>query len=203
MRDITTQVNLVWRFQNEFNHPQSKSLSVGKYDTRVLRLKLFKEELGEFAQALYNNDKVEQLDGVMDKLFILFGTVNYHGMNEMFIDIMKGESTDLHTPIPNYPVEITSLLNMANFERRYITGSLTFREILLWCVELCISVLSLYEKLESEGIVKKGSFASAFKEVYDSNMSKLENGKPLLRADNKILKGKDYFKPDLKQFVNL
>ena len=156
---------------------------------------------GEFTQALYNNDKIEQLDGVMDKLFILFGTVNYHGMNEMFIDIMKGESIDLHTPITNYPVEITTLLNMANFERRYITGSLTFREILLWCVELCTSVLSLYEKLESEGIVKKGSFASAFKEVYDSNMSKLENGKPLLRADNKILKGKDYFKPNLKQFI--
>ena len=40
-----------------------------------------------------------------------------------------------------------------------------------------------------------------FNEIHESNMSKLENGKAILREDGKILKGKDYFKPNLKQFL--
>jgi predicted HAD superfamily Cof-like phosphohydrolase len=41
-----------------------------------------------------------------------------------------------------------------------------------------------------------------FDEIHSSNMSKLdENGKPILREDGKILKGKKYFKPDLKKFL--
>lgn len=45
----------------------------------------------------------------------------------------------------------------------------------------------------------------AFEEVQRSNMSKLgEDGKPVVReSDGKILKGPDYFKPDLKQFLDV
>ena len=41
----------------------------------------------------------------------------------------------------------------------------------------------------------------ALEEVHKSNMSKLENGKPIFREDGKILKGKNYFRPNLKQFI--
>ncbi len=43
----------------------------------------------------------------------------------------------------------------------------------------------------------------AFAEVHSSNMSKLgEDGKPIRReSDGKILKGPNYFKPDLVQFI--
>jgi len=40
----------------------------------------------------------------------------------------------------------------------------------------------------------------AFNEVHASNMSKLEGGKPLFREDGKIMKGKNYYKPNLNQF---
>jgi len=41
-----------------------------------------------------------------------------------------------------------------------------------------------------------------FNEIHSSNMSKLgKDGKPILREDKKILKGPDYFKPDLNQFI--
>ena len=44
----------------------------------------------------------------------------------------------------------------------------------------------------------------AFEEVQRSNMSKLgADGKPIVRPeDGKILKGPDYFKPDIAQFIN-
>ena len=43
---------------------------------------------------------------------------------------------------------------------------------------------------------------SIFQEVLNSNMSKLDlNGEPIFRSDGKILKGKDYFKPDFTKIL--
>ena len=42
-----------------------------------------------------------------------------------------------------------------------------------------------------------------FDEIHRSNMSKLdENGQPLFREDGKILKSKNYFKPDIKKMLD-
>ena len=41
-----------------------------------------------------------------------------------------------------------------------------------------------------------------FNEVHDSNMSKLgEDGKPIYREDGKVLKGPDYFAPNLADII--
>ncbi len=43
----------------------------------------------------------------------------------------------------------------------------------------------------------------AFKLVHASNMGKLgENGQPILRADGKVLKGPNYFEPDLAHLIS-
>ena len=47
----------------------------------------------------------------------------------------------------------------------------------------------------------QGLFDDLFIEVHESNMSKLENGKVLRRKDGKVLKGKNYFKPDLEKIM--
>ncbi len=42
-----------------------------------------------------------------------------------------------------------------------------------------------------------------FDEVQNSNMSKLgENGKPIYNESGKVMKGPNYFKPDLLKFIN-
>ena len=42
-----------------------------------------------------------------------------------------------------------------------------------------------------------------FEEVQSSNMSKLgENGKPIYNDSGKVMKGPNYFKPDLTRFLN-
>ena len=47
-----------------------------------------------------------------------------------------------------------------------------------------------------------GMFDEAFSRVHESNMSKLgEDGKPIYREDGKVLKGPDFFKPDLSDLV--
>tara|TARA_B100001540_G_scaffold283766_1_gene275560 strand:- start:1518 stop:1895 length:378 start_codon:yes stop_codon:yes gene_type:complete len=41
-----------------------------------------------------------------------------------------------------------------------------------------------------------------FDEVQESNMSKLgKNGKPIYNEHGKVMKGPDYFKPDLSKFI--
>ena len=54
-------------------------------------------------------------------------------------------------------------------------------------------------------ILKHGlqhKIVEVFNEIHDSNMSKLENGQPLLREDGKILKGINYFKPKIKKILD-
>ena len=42
-----------------------------------------------------------------------------------------------------------------------------------------------------------------FDEVQNSNMSKLdENGKPIYNESGKVMKGPNYFKPNLSKFIN-
>ena len=42
-----------------------------------------------------------------------------------------------------------------------------------------------------------------FEEIQRSNMSKLdENGEPIYREDGKVLKGPNYFKPDIESILN-
>ena len=54
--------------------------------------------------------------------------------------------------------------------------------------------------------IKKNKFErilfEAFSEVHRSNMSKLQDGKAIFREDGKILKGTNYFRPNLKQFID-
>ena len=42
-----------------------------------------------------------------------------------------------------------------------------------------------------------------FEEIQNSNMSKLdENGKPIYNESGKVMKGSNYFKPDLSKYVS-
>ncbi len=59
----------------------------------------------------------------------------------------------------------------------------------------------LVSSLVAHGL--QGCFGDIINEICDSNMSKLgEDGKPIYRADGKIMKGKDYFAPRLKEIIN-
>ena len=43
-----------------------------------------------------------------------------------------------------------------------------------------------------------------FQEIQNSNMSKLgDNGKPIYRDDGKVLKGPNYFKPDIRKILKI
>lgn len=70
-------------------------------------------------------------------------------------------------------------------------------------VEVCDAVVDMMYILL--GIVThhkmESFFFSMFEEVHQSNMSKLENGRVLRRSDGKIMKGSDYFSPNLSVII--
>ncbi len=70
-------------------------------------------------------------------------------------------------------------------------------------VEVCDAVVDmmyiLYGIILSHGI--SGVVFDMFEEVHKSNMSKLEGGKVIRRSDGKIMKGSEYFSPNLEQFL--
>lgn len=58
-----------------------------------------------------------------------------------------------------------------------------------------------YGNLLRQGFIPE-QIDKAFAEVHRSNMSKLgEDGKPIYREDGKVLKGPNYFKPDLTKIA--
>jgi predicted HAD superfamily Cof-like phosphohydrolase len=71
-------------------------------------------------------------------------------------------------------------------------------------VEVCDAIVDIlyltYGTAVEHGM--KDKLDKMFNEVQNSNMSKLGlNGKPVFREDGKILKGPNYFRPNLKQFI--
>lgn len=64
--------------------------------------------------------------------------------------------------------------------------------------ELCDLLYVTYGTLVYLGV----DADEAFRRVHDSNMSKLgDDGQPIRRVDGKVLKGPNYFEPDLSDLV--
>ncbi len=123
-------IDMVAEFHTAFNmaDPQDyKQLTPEQYE---LRHRLMEEENAEYLESCHNDDLVGIADALGDQLYILYGTILKHGLQDRIEEV--------------------------------------------------------------------------FTEIHRSNMSKLDiNGKPILREDGKILKGPDYFKPDIKKILGV
>ena len=122
------QIEAVETFHKVFKAPIGEKPKLIDKERGKLRWELMQEENQEYWEAVYDNDIVEIADALGDMLYILFGTIIEHGMQE--------------------------------------------------------------------------KIAEVFDEIQRSNMSKLdENGKTIFREDGKILKGKNYSKPDFSKII--
>ena len=111
---------------------------------------------------------------------------------------MEGEEM-IELELTQYPIEISIILNQ--IKSKYVFGNITYSEMLNAFCSIANLLLSMWFKLVKLNIINS-DFAGQFLEVHQSNMSKLDqNGKPIFRKDGKILKGENYYKPNLKQFL--
>lgn len=128
--DINKLISEVGKFHDSFgienNYKPTTELTLEEIQ---LRFDLLKEENEEYLEAAKNGDLTEVADALGDIMYILFGTILKHGLQDKMVNL--------------------------------------------------------------------------FQEIQASNMSKLgADGKPIYREDGKVLKGPNYFKPDINKILN-
>lgn len=128
--DIHKLIGDVAHFHDSFGIKNNYAPTTALSEEEIqLRFDLLKEENEEYLEAAKNGDLVEVADALGDIMYILFGTIMKHGLQDKMVEI--------------------------------------------------------------------------FKEIQSSNLSKLgADGKPIYREDGKILKGPDYFRPNIKEILN-
>ena len=126
MRD---SIELVKFFHECFDQKNGEKPIIISKNESALRHSLLAEENDEYLEAVEANDLVGIADALGDQLYIVYGTILKHGLQDKIQDV--------------------------------------------------------------------------FNEIHRSNMSKLgSNYRPIYREDGKILKGPNYFKPDIKTILD-
>ena len=104
------------------------------------------------------------------------------------------------TTIPKFPDKKTMQLryDLINEELKELKLALYNKDLLEVADALTDILYVTYGAGHAFGI----NLDKCFKEVQNSNMSKLDNnGKPIFNEFGKVMKGPKYFKPDLSKFV--
>jgi predicted HAD superfamily Cof-like phosphohydrolase len=71
-------------FNQAFDIPTLETPGLGPEDLAALRIKLLREEVEEYAQAVADGDLVEVLDALADIGYILAGSVLNHGLHHLY-----------------------------------------------------------------------------------------------------------------------
>ena len=79
------QIKMVSDFHQKFKQSQSDAPALLSNKESMLRYVLGKEELDEYIEAVGEGNLIEVLDSLADQLYILFGTICKHGLQEHII----------------------------------------------------------------------------------------------------------------------
>ena len=121
------------------------------------------------------------------------------------LDLVRAFHTAFDIPIlpaPTFPSHerIEMRLRILDEERGELSEAIADRDLVEVADALTDMAYLVYGTALEFGI----DLNPSFREVHRSNMSKLgEDGKPILRADGKILKGPNFTLPDLEAIIEL
>lgn len=206
---------LVLEFHETYGQP-IRTEPVFNVPELIMRSQLILEEASEFWEANHNNDLVEMADALADLVYVCYGAALTHGIDldssfggtkespaELLKSIHRKNRLKVR-PVPTLAVltrkGIASGLNKSAVAySNYVTttnpeegGTDQLRRILTTLVS------SAYFASFSFGI----DLDDVLEEVQRSNLSKLgEDGKPIYREDGKVLKGPNFFTPDIEKVL--
>lgn len=84
--EFKSLLNKVAEFQKATDQPVNNTPQILDYDYEKLRYKLMEEENQEYIEASIASDLVEVLDSLVDQFYILAGTINSHGLQNVFLE---------------------------------------------------------------------------------------------------------------------
>lgn len=83
------QIKMVYEFHQKFKQQQNDKPAFLTNHESALRYSLGKEELDEYLQAVNEKDMIEILDALADQLYILFGTICKHGLQNHIVQAFE------------------------------------------------------------------------------------------------------------------
>ena len=197
----------VEEFMVKFGHEAFPTLSKEELNSKLLkdfpekintlRFLLIREEFNELKEGVKNNDMVEIADAIGDSLYVVLGTFVSHGL------IYEQSETDEYEKMKSddsFEQSISSLfssyhdiLSILENKENHFSLTLGKLKIYLHGLNSILFLISAYLKLD---------IFSIFNEIHNSNMSKLGlDGKPIYNEFGKILKGPNFFKPNINKYI--
>jgi predicted HAD superfamily Cof-like phosphohydrolase len=82
-------VNMVAEFHQVFDQKDSTKPTLVHKNLGKLRYSLLLEENNEYLEAVENNDLVGIADALGDQLYIIYGTILKHGLQDKIEDVFK------------------------------------------------------------------------------------------------------------------
>lgn len=180
---------------------------------RELRKALINEETEELEEATEENDFIEVVDALADILYVTYGAAIAHGIN---IDYVLGSQDNTSparlislalesegTPLPSVPTFLKNVLLkeipiLIEAVQNYNDASdaLNVKDLTNALTKIIFTSYAISARLGVD-------IDDILAEVQRSNMSKLGlDGKPIYReADNKVLKGPNFFTPDIAKIL--
>lgn len=77
-------INKVRQFQITGEQRINDKPTVNEFKLCALRYELLKEENNEYINACYDENLIEILDALVDQMYVLLGTINFHGLQHVF-----------------------------------------------------------------------------------------------------------------------
>ncbi len=175
------ELRLVKAFHRKYKIPIVNTPAEVPIERIRLRQTLLHEEIMELVEAHTIGNIEEKAKETIDVLYVILGTALELGYHKDFDNIK------LFNDITPDSDKSNALKTLSQLSDQFNTD---------WSKENLMKLLTvLCEYLRLIGL--KENFQDIMQEVHRSNMSKGTDGKPIIRADGKIMKGKDFTPADL------
>ena len=194
---------------------------------QVLRYELVNEEVNELRDAVAANDIIEVADALTDILYVAYGAYAAYGLTPTYPTDYVREWNALHTP--NLHAVTTSTINAYNAAIDELRSSdlhniktaldIIIRHTYDIAYTCNINVFACFTEVHSSNMSKacitKKDAQLSIKSKVDANTEKSKEYADAIivkvgdlfvikrKSDMKVLKGNDYFDPDLKKILNV
>lgn len=171
-----------------------------------LRLNLIKEEIKELDVAINNKDIIEVTDALVDLMYVINGALLEFGLHNKIFDDSYDFVTFFNSTVPDEPTVNISENEIADLKYlNLVVDDLedALRDNYIGDVLDCLTDLVEMTIIIAINFGLTNYFHKCHDEIQASNMSKLGvDGKPIYREDGKVLKGPNFFKPNLQKILN-
>jgi predicted HAD superfamily Cof-like phosphohydrolase len=195
----------VYEFHKIYGSSFSDEPTIPNSDVKKLRLNLIDEELDELKEAFDDNNIIEVADALVDLLYVINGCAITCGIQDIinkYVDDIYNLKIENNLGNPKIPDKDISKLHVDLIKKELEHLTTAFDENNIAAIINAIYTMAFMVIKCVKACNLQNTYMLCHNEIHASNMSKLgEDGNPIKRDDGKILKGPNFFKPNLEKII--